>query len=249
MEVLREELGAQETLVEKKLTGAQRLLELRREEAAIAGNRSRHVAAIARVKQNIAEEKLKILELNTNRLNEVVAQLRETQTLILDLSERIRAAEDVLARTLIRSPLTGTIVNLRIHTVGGVVARGEPLMEIVPLGERLVIQAQVDTADIDSVYPGLVAQIRLTAFNQRHLKPIEGNVVSVSADRLTDERTGVPYYLAQIELTDESLAELGDLELYPGMQAEVMIVTGARTALDYILRPVTRSFDRALREE
>ena len=249
LKLLREELEAQETLVEQKLTGTQRLLELRREEAEIAGNRSRHIASIARVKQSIAEEKLKILELDTTRINEVVEELRETQTMIFDLTERIRAAEDVLARTIIRSPLADTIVNLQIHTVGGVVAQGEPLMDIVPRGERLVVQARVDTADIDSVHPGLIAQIRMTAFNHRHLKPIEGNVVSVSADRLTDERTGVPYYLARIELSEKSLSGLDDITLYPGMQAEVMIVTGERTALEYILRPITRSFDRALREE
>lgn len=247
--LLTEERQAQETLVEKKLTSTERLLALRREEVEIAGNRSRHVTAIARVKQNIAEEKLKILELDTNHINEVVKEIRETQTLIFDLSERIRAAQDVLSRTLIRSPLPGTIVNLQIHTIGGVIARGEMLMEIVPLGGRLVILARVDTADIDSVNPGLLAQFRLTAFNQRHLKPIEGDVVSVSADRLTDERTGVPYYLAKIELTHESLSDLDELELYPGMQAEVMIVTGERTTLEYILRPVTRSIERALREE
>ena len=168
---------------------------------------------------------------------------------MLDLTESIRAAQDVLTRTLIRAPLAGTIVNLQIHTVGGVNTRGEALMEIVPSGGRLVVQARVDPADIDSVHPGLVAQIRLTALVQRHLEPLQESVVSVSADRLTDERTGVPYFLSKIELADQSINELDDVELYPGMQAEVMIVTGERTALEYILRPITRSIERTLREE
>ena len=249
LDLLSEERRAQEALVEKKLNSTERLLALRREEAEIFGNRSRRIAAIARVKQRIAEEKLKILELGTNHINEVVKELRETQTMMLDLTESIRAAQDVLTRTLIRAPLAGTIVNLQIHTVGGVITRGEALMEIVPSGGRLVVQARVDPADIDSVPPGLVAQIRLTSLDQRHLKPLQGSVVSVSADRLPDERTGVPYFLAKIELADQSVNELDDVDLYPGMQAEVMIVTGERTALEYILRPITRSIERALREE
>lgn len=175
----------------------------------------------------------------------MVAELREIQTRLFDLTERIRAAEDVLERTEIRSPLDGTIVNLQVHTLGGVISPGEPLMEIVPRGERLVIQAQVEPADIDSVHPGLIAQVRLTAFNRRSAPPIEGEVVSISADRLTDPRTGQPYYLARIELPEDPLRGMEGMELYPGMQAEVMIVT----ALDYLLRSVTRSFDRALREE
>ena len=236
-------------MVEKKLSGTQQLMALKREQAEITGERSRHVSAIARVKQNIAEERLKILGLDTSQINEVVSELREVQTTMFDLEERIRAAEDVLMRTEIKLPLSGTIVDLQIHTDGGVITPGAPLMDIVPSNERLVIQAQVNPEDIDSVQPGLSAQVVLTAFDRRNVAPLEGKVVSVSADRLVDEQTGQPFFLARIELPDTQGANETALELYPGMQAEVMIITGQRTALEYLLRPFTRTFDRALREE
>ena len=249
LELIGEEIASHQALVEKKLSGTQQLMALKREQAEITGERSRHVSAIARVKQNIAEERLKILGLDTSQINEVVSELREVQTTMFDLEERIRAAEDVLMRTEIKSPLSGTIVDLQIHTDGGVITPGAPLMDIVPSNERLVIQAQVNPEDIDSVQPGLSAQVVLTAFDRRNVAPLEGKVVSVSADRLVDEQTGQPFFLARIELPDTQGANETALELYPGMQAEVMIITGQRTALEYLLRPFTRTFDRALREE
>ena len=247
--LIREELAGHQALVEKKLSGKQRLIELKRDEAAVLGARSKNVAAIARVEQNIAEEKLKILELATTRNNEVVETLRETQTQLSDIAERIRAADHVLSRTWISSPLAGIIVNLRVHTVGGVISPGEALMDIVPVGERLIVEAQVTPEDIDSVYPGLTAQVALTAFDRRNVPPVEGSVISVSADRLTDERTGFPYFLARIALPDDPGPDYRGLEFYPGMQAEVMIITGESTALDYVFRPIKRSFGRALREQ
>ena len=249
LELIGQELTGLEQLRKRKLASMQRLLELQRLEAEIQGSRSRHVADIARAKQNIAEERLKILELDTQRVNEVVQELRDVQNLLLDLSERVRAATDVVRRTVIVSPLRGTIVGLGVHTVGGVVAPGESLMDIVPLGDRLIVQAKVKPEDIDSVHPGLTAQVALTAFNRRNVSPMVGTVTSVSADRLADPRTGQPYFLARISLPDQPAADYVDLELYPGMQAEVMIVTGERTALAYLFRPVVRSFGRALRED
>ena len=249
LELLSKEVVGLEDLVEKKLSGMQRLLALQRDAAEVAGQRSRHLSAIAQVEQNIAEERLKILELDTQRTNEVVEQLRETETLLFDLSERMSAAEHVLGRTRIDSPLAGIVVDLQVHTVGGVVSPGAALMDIVPIGEKLIIEAQVNPADIDSVHPGLTAQVVLTAFNRRNVAPLEGTVVFVSADRLTDERSVQPYFLARISLPEDPLPAHQELELYPGMQAEVMIVTGERTALEYLVRPVTRSFGRALRED
>jgi HlyD family type I secretion membrane fusion protein len=247
--LISKEVVGLEELVEKKFSGMQRLLQLQHDEAEVAGERSRHRAAIAHVEQNIAEERLKILELDTQRTNEVVEQLRDPQTLLFDVTERMRAAEDVLARTRIDSPLAGIVVDLQIHTAGGVIAPGAAVMDIVPIDANLIIEAQVNPLDIDSVHPGLKAQVVLTAFNRRNVSPIEGTVIFVSADRLTDQRTGQPYFLARISLPEDPLAAVEGLELYPGMQAKVMIVTGERTTLEYLIKPVTRSFTRALREE
>ena len=203
LDLIDQEIVGLEALVEQKLSGKQRLLELKRDRAEVAGLRSRHLSAIAQVQQNIAEEQLKILELDTRHINEVVEQLRETQTQRFDISERLRAADDILSRTHIDSPLDGIVVDLQVHTVGGVITPGASVMDIVPVDERLIIEAQVDPADIDSVHPGLTAQVVLTAFNRRNVPPIEGTVVFVSADRLTDPRSGLPYFLARIVLPDD----------------------------------------------
>ncbi len=155
----------------------------------------------------------------------------------------------MLRRTAIRAPLAGTIVGLQVHTLGGVIGPGEPLMDIVPSGDRLVIEAQINPIDIDVVHPGLVAQVRLMPFSMRNTAPLDGTVTSVSADRLTDERTGESYYLARVELNEDPAKALGGASLYPGMPAEVMVVTGERTALAYVFKPITASFNRAFREE
>ena len=155
----------------------------------------------------------------------------------------------LLGRVKIIAPLDGTVVGLQIHTPGGVISPGEALLDIVPSGDRLVIEAKIDPTDIDVVHPGLPAHVRLTPFNTRSTRPIEGRIASVSADRLSDERTGESYYLARVELKGNPANALDGASLYPGMPAEVMIVTGARTALDYFLKPITRSLNRAFRED
>lgn len=246
--LIESELKDIQDLVDKGLAKRSRLLALQRRRAEIEGARSRNVAAVARAKQQITETKFRISELMTQKLNQVVEELRAVQTELFDIDERIRSADDVLLRTNVIAPLDGTIVGLQIHTLGGVVAPGEPLMDLVPSGAGMVIESQVDPNDIDVVHAGLTAQVRLTAFNQRNLSPLQGKVLTVSADRLTDERTGVPYFLARVALVENLSSDLA-VSLYPGMQAEVMIVTGERTVLDYIFKPLSRSLGRAFRED
>jgi len=243
-----EEVDAFRSLIEKGMSGRSRMLELQREAAEVKGERSRNIAAIARVHQRINETTLEINELATARMNEVLQELRDAQAEIYDLEEKILAAEDILRRTEIRAPLAGTIVGLQVHTVGGVVAPGEALMDIVPRDERLIIEARLNPADIDVVTPGLDVRVRFTALSQRNHIPAEGKVVAVSADRLVDERTGETYYNARVELGEDLSQALQGKALYPGMQTEVMIVTGSRVALDYLLQPLTQSFNRAFRE-
>jgi HlyD family type I secretion membrane fusion protein len=246
LELANDEIDSNRKLYEKGLTGKARLRGLQRETAKLTGERSQNQAAIARGRQNIDEVRLQITELKTNALNEAVQGLGKAQGNLYDLIEKVRAAEDVLTRTVIRAPVAGTIVNLQVHTIGGVISPGQDLMDIVPVGGRLIVEARVDPNDIDVIKTGLKAQVRLTAFNQRQIQPIEGRVITVSADHIKDERTGIDYFLARVELTEE--IDEG-IELYPGMQAEVMIVTGARTTLDYLARPITQSLNRAFREK
>ena len=162
---------------------------------------------------------------------------------------RLEASLDVRARTQIRAPVTGAVVGLKVHTPGGVIAPGSELLSIVPDGERLVIEARVNPNDIDIVRAGLKAQVQLAPFSARILPPIPGSVESVSADRMSDEKTGEDYYLARITLAERDGARVGGVELMPGMPVQVSIVTGARTFLDYLTAPVIQSFGRAFRED
>lgn len=161
----------------------------------------------------------------------------------------LRAAKYVIRRSEILAPITGSVVGLRVHTTGGVVKAGDALMSIVPKDEPLVIEARVDPNDIDIVQKGMPAQVRLTPLNTRDVAPLDGHVIWISADRMTEQDSGVGYYLARVKL-DQQPAELPkNVDLYPGMPAEVMILTGERSLLTYLFAPIVRSFRRAFREQ
>lgn len=247
--LIEEELAGIRALVERGLVAKPRLLALQRRAAEIGGGRGRNLAAVARAQQTIGETQLKIEELKTERLNEVVRELREVESQLHDLGERRSASSDVLSRTEIRAPIGGTVVGLKVATTGGVIAAGEAIMDIVPTDSSLIVEAKVSPQDIDIVRAGLAAQVRFTALSQRNSVPVDGEVVSVSADRLSDQFTPEGYYLARIGLPAGIKASLGGVTLQPGMQAEVMIVTGANTALGYFMKPIAESFNRAFRED
>ena len=248
IDLLEEELQGLSGLVEQGYEGKTRLLALKRRRSELAGARARNRARVARVEQAIGETRLKIAELRNARMNAVVEELRDTEARNSDLRERLAAARHVLSRTQVVAPVSGTVMDLRVFTRGGVVGPGEALMDIVPAGDELVIEARIEPTDIDVVHPGLAAQVRLTAFSQLTTPVLSGTVLQVSADSLYDERTGTPFYQARVTL-DSAQPGLEGLKLQPGMPAEVMIVTGSRTPLDYLLKPIVTSFRRALREE
>ncbi len=247
--LIAEEVRDLQKLVKKGLARRPRLLELERQAAEIQGSRHQNQARLARVRQQIGEAKLRISELQTQRDNEIVEELREVQSELLDLTERMRASSDVLSRTEIRAPISGTVVGLQVHTAGGVIAPREQLMDIVPSEDSLIVEARVNPVDIDVVRQGLPARVIFSAFSQRNQLPLDGIVTSVSADSLLDDRSGESYYLARVALTGDFRAVLDGAELTPGMQADVIIVTGERTALQYLMKPLLQSFNRALREE
>ncbi len=244
---LGEQVNTEMQLVARNLAPKSRLLELQRQQAEIEGKRSQNKAAIARANQGMAEAQLQISDLRTTAMDTAVKQLGEVQAMLLDLTERTRAADDINRRIEVRSPTAGTVVNLKVHSTGGVVAPGEPMMDLVPAMDRLIVEARVEPHDADVVHIGLHSQVRLTAYNQRHALPLEGRVTQVSADRLTDERTGQHYYEARVELTQDAV--VGDQKIYPGMPAEVIIVTAAHTLADYLLEPISGVFRRSLREQ
>lgn len=245
--LLSDELASMQRLFDKGFTGKARLLELQRNVVEVNGSLSQNKVAISRIDQNVTEAQLQITDLEVSRLNEVLESLRETQSNIGELSERVAALSDVLNRTNVVAPISGVVVGLQVFTLGGVVGPGEALMDIVPSDGELVIEARVDPVDIDIVYPGLEAKVRFVSFNQRSTKPSDATVLTVSADHLTDERTGASYFLARVVLTDSALQALNQT-ITPGMPAEVMIVTGEKTPFEYFMTPIERSFERAFRE-
>lgn len=247
--LIEDELVGLQTLFDKGLTPKSRLLALQRRRAEIQGERGQNLAAIARAKQNIAEAEIRIFELRTEQVSEVVGELREVETELLDLQERLGAAEDVQRRTDVISPADGVVVDMQVNNVGAVIQPGERLLDVVPGNEKLVIDARVTPTDIDVVYPGLPAQVRLVAFNQRITPTVEGTVASVSADRLIDEATGESYFTARIVISNPDDPSLEGLVLLPGMPAEVLIRTGERTLLQYLVSPVQQSFTRSLTEQ
>ena len=248
-ELISEEVKEVAQLAAKKLVEKPRLLALQRNAAQLQGARGDNVSKIAILNQRIGETKSKILTLESDQHKDVLTQLREVQKQISDLVKREVVEKDVMDRTLIRSPQTGSVVGLQVHTKGGVVSPGAPMMDIVP-EEQLVIQARVSPLDIDVVHKGLIAQVTLSAFKSRTTPTLEGRVESVSADAVQDPQTGEPYYEARVQLDNEQLALLdADQELYPGMPVQVMIVTDKRTMFQYLTSPITDSFNRAFREQ
>ncbi|MEZ0168596.1 HlyD family type I secretion periplasmic adaptor subunit [Microvirga sp. TS319] len=248
-EIIKEEVSAIAPLVAKGLQTKPRLLQLEREQAEIDGRRGDALAQISRAEQSVGESQAMILKLESDFHTEVAQSLRETQALIFQILERIQAAGDVLARTEIRAPEAGTITDLRIHTPGGVIAAGEPLMDLVPRQDRLIVKVRVKPEDIDLVRTGLEAHVRLLSYKHRRVPPVEGVLTYVSADRLVDKETELPYYVARIRINEASLKDLPEVEIMPGMPVEVLIKTGEFTAANYVLRPILDSFNRAFRED
>ena len=158
--------------------------------------------------------------------------------------------QDQSDRIEIRSPVDGTVLNTAVNTVGEVIAPGEVLMQIVPAGERLIIETQVDPADIDEVYPGQLTNVRLSAFNARSTPELEGEVLATAPDRLVDQVTGLPYFLVRVTIPPEEMARLPQsLQLQPGMPAEAFMQTESRSVLSYLTKPANDAMRRAWREE
>ncbi|MGH6782122.1 MAG: HlyD family type I secretion periplasmic adaptor subunit, partial [Sphingomonadaceae bacterium] len=247
--IIKEEVAAISPLVAKGLQTRPRLLQLEREQAEIDGRYGDTLAKISRAEQATAESQAMILKLENDHYTEIAQSLRETQAEIFQLLERMQAAKDVLARTEVRAPEAGTITDLRIHTPGGVVAAAEPLMDLVPRQDRLIVRVQVKPEDIDLVRPGLGARIRLLPYKHRRVPPVEGVLTYVSADRLIDKQTERAYFSARIRIDEASLRALPEVEIIPGMPVEVLIKTGQFTVAHYVLRPFLDSFNRAFRED
>ena len=243
-----EELADTRILLEQGFSDKLRLRDLERSHAAYTGEAAELLASISSTEMQIGETQLQIIQIENEFRAEVVSQLSETQTNLKDLRERVTALTDIVARKVIRAPDSGVVSGMQIHTEGGVIGPGSPIAEVVPQGDELIIEAHVSIVDIDRVNVGQVATIRFSSFGNR-TPTLFGTVLSVSADAMADPNTGMPYYLARVAVNPESLEALGSLTLVPGMPAEVLIASGSRTFLQYVMKPFSNAMARSLIED
>ena len=250
--LIEAELTGVNELWDKNLVAITRLMQLRRDRARLSGERGQYVAEIARARGKINETELQIIQLDKDFTTEVLKDLREAQGKIAELTERLVAAQDQLKRVNIVAPQDGVVDQLAIHTVGGVVANGEVLMQIVPRNDELIIEAKVEPRDIDQITLGADAVVRILAGEGRVNPDLTGKVILVSADLSHDRPSaGVAersYYMIRISLPQSELERLNGLTLLPGMEAEAFIQTHSRTPLQYMIKPLTDQMARVFRE-
>lgn len=247
-EINQEELKALEPLRESGLTTMQRVLPVRRESARIEGDMGRLTGDIAKARSAVAEAQLKVAQADKEYTQQIVDELRKVQASLAEQREQLATLQDKLARIDIRSPGTGRVHALAIHTDGGVVTPATAIMQIVPEGGRLIVEAQISPQDVDKVRKGLPCTVRFPAFNARITPKLEGAVFNVSAAQLADQQ-GKSYFLVQVEIGRGEIEKLGlGHDLLPGMPAEVYIETGSRSIMSYFLKPLTDAMARAFRE-
>lgn len=237
-------------LLEKGLARRPRLLALQREKADLLGNEGELLSRIARFNEAVGETELQILNNRNERQEEVDTQLTETQSRRIEVEQQIKESLDRLSRTAIVAPVAGTVLDVRFKTTGGVIRPGEEVLDIVPAEDDLIIDARISPQDIDTVHAGLDAYVMFPSYPQRNMPRIEGQLVHVSPDSFQDERTGERYYQARVEVDRTELQALApQIELTPGLPAEVFIETIERTLLDYLLQPVMFVVERSFREQ
>jgi HlyD family secretion protein len=249
LDLIQGELGGVQDLYDKRLVPLTRLTSLQRDAARIDGERGQLVSSIAETKAKIDTAKLQMVRVDQDFRAEVVKDLNEAQGKEAELVERSIAGRDQLDRIEIRAPTSGTINQLAVHTVGGVIKGGETIMEIVPDADDLQIEARVDPKDIDHVKTGQKAFVRLTAFNQRTTPQLKGSVNYVSADTGHDQQSNKPFYTVRIVLPEEERRRLSGQQLVPGMPTEVFMQTGSRTMLSYLFEPIADQLRRAFVEQ
>ena len=225
------------------------LLELERQLAEVQSKQSEDLANIAGINARLAGFRMRGAQLQTDQRSAVEAQLADVQREFAILGEKREAQRDTVSRLVIRSPVTGVVVDLAQHTIGGVVKPGDRIMDILPQADALVVEARVEPQHVDRLRAGLLADIHFDAYASRAEQPvIRGEVDSVSADVLVDARSGAAYYALRVKISEPEARRLGALRLQAGMQVTVMVKTGERPFLVYLTSPLLRRFATALRE-
>src|ERR1700731_1917816 len=255
-----EELKDKDSLLGQQLVRKSDVLALRRSEASLGGDLGEFLGRIADSRERIAQANERITQLHSTALRDAIKELRETETELDDVEEQIRAAQDVVDRVDVRSPVHGIVVKNNFHTRGGVVSPGAVILELLPIGDERIIEAHVNPKDISHVTVGQEALVRLSALNQRITPMVGASVIYVSADALAeqmqvktetrpDSDTRREFYVVRVRLDqDDILKRMPEFVPTPGMPADVYIKTGERTFFEYIMKPVFDSLSRAFRE-
>lgn len=248
LRAIREELAGVSRLLAQGYATRTRQWELQRAEADALGNLGQYRAQEAGSREQIAQAEFEMSNLRLNRQQEVARELQEAQALLADAQERLRGADDVLHRREVVAPEGGTVTDLKFFTPGSSIGAGQPVLDLVPLEDRLVAEARVALNDVELVRVGQPARLRLSAFRAQELPLLDGRVIYISADRQTDPQ-GQAYFLARVEFDRASFAQhAGGVPLSAGMPVEAYLIGERRTALDYLLRPLRDSMRRSLRD-
>ena len=250
-DLFEDQLKTAQGLLDKNLSTRSQVASLQQNVTRLEGEYGAFLAEQAGLKAQIAEIEMQINGLDGDNLSDVMRDMRETEAKIAEDSARRLAALDQLARIDIRAPATGVVHELTVHTVGGVINPGETVMKVVPADSKLQFELRISTTDVDQVHVGQTAELKFPAFNRAHTPTVEGTVSFVSADASTDRQTGHSFYELKIDPEADIQAKLKEkgIALVPGMPVEAFIQTEQRTALSYILKPLTDQIDRAFREE
>ena len=248
-ELVREELKGTKELHELGYATKTRVLALERAVAAIGGQQAEYRGTVGRLRSAMGQIELQMLQLRKDRITQVTTEFNEIQNKLSDARERLKATVDVLERTEIRAPETGYVVGLNVFTVGGVIQRGDRILEIVPEGSPPIIEARLRPEDAKDVREGQRTELHLLAYKAKDVPIVHGTIKTRSADRLTDSRTGEGYFLIQVIADQTELSALKGVTLAPGMPVEVLIPTGSRTAMEYLVEPILQTLRRSFKEK
>ena len=247
--LLEKDVAALASLAERQLVSEDQLTQRRLNLAQTRGQAGQIIAEIAEAQLAVGETRQRIIQLQNDYRTELSADLTKAQNLYFETGDRLFAVRDQVVRTRIVAPLGGKVINMQVHTVGGVVPPAQPIMNIVPEDDRLIVEARVSPTDVDNVNVGQEARLRITPLNQRATPELLGVVNLVSADILTDADSQMQYYVARITIPDAEYSKLGDKDIRPGFPVEVTFTGGQRTMLQYLAEPLAGVLRRGMKEE
>jgi len=248
-DLIAQELADQQTLLDRGLSQASRVLALQREEASLLGAAGELTAQGAQAAERMTEIDLQILGLSSSRREEAITRLRDLQFNELELSERRRTLRRQLDRLDIRAPVSGIVYGLQVFAPQSVIRPADPVLFLIPQDRPLVIATQVQVVDVDQIFVGQDVTLRFPAFDQRRTPELQGKVTLISADAFQNETSGQSYYRAEVQLADGQLARLpADMTLIPGMPVEAFVRTADRSPLDFLIKPLSDYFAKAFRE-